>query len=103
MLQLVKLALRITTSAFDGELLHLIASAIRDMEIVGIIVTYSTVEAGGAITDYTVAEPLLERAIVTYCRVNFGQPDDYDKLKSSYDEQKAQLQYAAGFREGIDG
>jgi hypothetical protein len=36
-------------------------------------------------------------AIVTYCKLNFGEPDNYDKLKESYDEQKAQLSMADGY------
>ena len=29
--------------------------------------------------------------------VNFGSPSDYDRMKASYDEQKAQLQMATGY------
>ena len=104
MLSLVKMALRIMTDAFDAELPLLIAGAIRDLEIAGIIVDESAVAThDGPITDYTVTDALLQRAIITYCRANFGQPDEFDRLQASYREQKAQLQYAAGYREGIDG
>ena len=85
MLAKVKLALRITTNAFDAELNDLIAAACADLGIVG-------VEAVSATTD-----PLLIRAITTYCRVHFGSPDDYDRLKASYDEQKAQLISCTGY------
>ena len=38
-------------------------------------------------------DPLIQRAVITYCRMNFGYQDDinYDRLKASYDEQKSQL------------
>ena len=36
-------------------------------------------------------DPLIIRAVTTYCKANFGEPDQYDRLKASYDEQKAQL------------
>lgn len=85
MLAKVKLALRITTTAFDSELTDLISAACADLGIVG-------VEALSTTTD-----PLLIRAIITYCRLHFGQPDDYDRLKASYDEQKAQLITATGY------
>ena len=49
------------------------------------------------VTTITETDPLIVRAVTTFCRVNFGQPDDYDKLKYSYDEQKAQLQVATGY------
>lgn len=85
MLAKVKLALRITTDAFDDEIIDLIAAACGDLGIVGVTAEVST------------ADPLLTRAIITYCRANFGQPDDYDRLKASYDEQKAQLISCTGY------
>lgn len=85
MLERVKTALRITTTAFDSEITDLINAACGDLGIVG-------VEAISTTTD-----PLLIRAIITYCRANFGQPDDYERLKSSYDEQKAQLISCTGY------
>ena len=51
--------------------------------------------AGVSNTDIT--DPLVLRAVTTYVRVNFGSPDDYDRLKASYDEQKAQLGTATGY------
>lgn len=83
MLRQVKLALRVSSTAFDSELDGLIAAAQADLGLAGI--------RGGE------GDPLIERAIITYCRVNFGQPEDYDRLKKSYDEQKAQFQMAAGY------
>jgi hypothetical protein len=41
-------------------------------------------------------------AVITYCKCNFGQPDDYDRLKKSYDEQKAQLSMATGYTTWTD-
>lgn len=84
MLDKVKLALRISTDAFDPELLDLIESARDDLYLVGI--------------DPAETRPLIERAIVTYCRVHFGSPDDYERLKRSYDEQKAQLMSCPEYR-----
>lgn len=89
MLDKVKLALRITTTAFDSELNDLIASALADLGIAGVIADDET-------------DPLIIRAVTTYCRVNFGQPDDYDRLKAAYDEQKAQLQTATGYTDWGD-
>ena len=43
--------------------------------------------------------PIVEHAIITYVRLNFGQPSDYDRLKESYDEQKKQLGMSAEFTE----
>lgn len=85
MLEAVKLAMRIVTNAYDNEITRLISAACADLGIVGV-----TAES-------TTTDPLLIQAIVTYCRLNFGTPDDYDRLKRSYDEQKAQLQTASGY------
>lgn len=74
----VKLALRIKTDAFDAEVIDLIQSAMMDLGAAG-------VSCSGSV------DPLVKRAVITYCRVHFGTPDDYDRMKRSYDEQKAQL------------
>ena len=85
MLNKVKLALRVTTDAFDAEITDLILAACADLGIVGVDTLITTEDA------------LLTRAIITYCRVHFGEPEDYDRLKKSYDEQKAQLISATGY------
>lgn len=98
MLSKVKLAKRIQTTVFDSELLDLIAAALKDIEHAGVTVVYSTVtDTNEAITDYVVDDPLISRAVVTYCVMNFGSPDDYDRLKASYDEQKGQLRESSGY------
>lgn len=83
MLDKVKLALRITTDAFDTELTDLIEAAKLDLGIAGVVLS----EADAVVT----------RAIITYCKMSFGLPEDYDRLKRSYDEQKAQLSNATGY------
>lgn len=84
MLEAVKLALRITTSAFDDELNVLIDAGLIDLKQAGI-------------TNLDQTDPMIKRAVITFCKLNFGQPDDYDRLKKSYDEQKAQLGMATGY------
>ena len=89
MLEKVKLALRITTAAFDSEIKDLISSALADLYIAGV----------GDVDD---TDPLIVRAVITYCKANFGEPDEYDRLKAAYDEQKAQLQTATGYTDWGD-
>lgn len=82
----VKLALRIVTDDFDTELADLINACMLDLGIAGVNV--------GDL------DSLTERAIITYCKVHFGDAngaEQYDRLKASYDEQKAQLQMATGY------
>lgn len=89
MLNKVKLALRITTNAFDSELNDLIDAAKLDLGIAGVVLPDEL-------------DAICQKAIITYCKVNFGEPDDYDRLKASYDEQKAQLSMASGYTTWID-
>ena len=89
MLEKVKLALRITTDAFDSELLELIEAARQDLGIAGVVVPAEI-------------DAIVSRAITTYCKIHFGEPDEYDRLKASYDEQKAQLSMATGYTTWID-
>lgn len=85
-LEKVKLALRVSYSDFDDELSDLIESAMADLNLAGI-------KGENAVQ----SDPLVRRAIITFCKLNFGEPEDYDKLKASYDEQKAQLWMGTGF------
>lgn len=85
MLEKVKLALRLTVTDYDAEITDLINAALADLGIAGI---------PAAILEN---DPLIARAVITYCRFSFGTPNDFDRLKMSYDEQKAQLQTATGY------
>lgn len=97
MLAKVKLAKRISTTVFDSELLDLIAAAIADIRHAGVEFDATEVKTAGVVTDYTITDPLISRAVVTYCVMNFGDPENYDRLKSSYDEQKGQLRESSGY------
>ena len=79
----VKLALRVSADVFDNEINGLIAAAKGDLGIVGV--------------ENAETDPLIKRAIITYCRLYFGEPDDFDRMKAAYDEQKAQLITATGY------
>lgn len=80
----VRLALRITTNAYDDEIVELIDAAEQDLQIAGVVIPDSL-------------DSIVNTAIVTYVKMRFGQPEDYDRLKSAYDEQKAQLVTATGY------
>lgn len=80
----VKTALRVSTTAYDDEIQDLIDAAQIDLQIAGVVVPAAL-------------DPIVTRAIITYCKMSFGIPDDYDRLKASYDEQKAQLSTATGW------
>ena len=82
-------ALRITTDAYDGEITRLIAAAHGDLGIAGVVLA-------------SPLDELCETAVLTYVRMRFGSPPDYDRLKASYDEQKAQLQMSTGYTDWGD-
>ena len=84
MLDKVKMALRITTTAYDDELTDLITSAQLDLGVAGVVLP-ETIDA------------LVTRAIITYCKMQFGLPEDADRLKRSCDEQQAQLVTCTGY------
>lgn len=88
----VKVACRVTTTAFDNELTDLISAAFADIGI-------TDVDPNLLTSADTV--PLIKRAVLTYCKMNFGTVDDgvYDRLKDSYDEQKRQLMMSGTYRE----
>lgn len=80
----VKVALRIAVNDYDAEIQDLIDAGLKDLGITDINAELLTEED---------TEPLIERAVITYCKMNFGYlaVDQYNKFKASYDEQKAQL------------
>ncbi len=83
MLELVKMALRIKKDAYDAQLNMLIEAAKADLAVAGV-------------TNIVETDVLIQLAICTYCAMNFGNPDDAERLKQSYDEQKAQLSMHTG-------
>lgn len=85
----VKLACRITSETFDSELNMLIAAAQSDLGIAGVVLPDTL-------------DDICSLAIVTYCKMNFGNPDNYEQLKKSYDEQKAQLSMSDGYTDWLD-
>ena len=79
MLEKVKLALRIKSESLDIEITDLIEACKIDLRISGIKVINET-------------DALIERAIIVYCKANFGLDNkDSDKYQNSYDSLKIHL------------
>lgn len=90
LIEQAKAARRMTTTALDGEVSRLLEAGLLDLGVAGVEVPEQC--------DY-----LVTQAVITYFLMNFGQPDDYDRLKRSYDEQKAQLATCTGYTDwGLD-
>ncbi len=79
-----KLAARITTNTFDSEITMLLEAALLDLGVAGVVVPAEL-------------DALVKRAAITYFLAHFGEPDEYDRFKASYDEQKAQLSMCTGY------
>lgn len=83
LLERVRNALRIKNHSHDDELVDYINAAVLDLGIAGV--------------EFEEMDELVITAIITYCKMRNGLPEDYDKLKKSYDEQKAQMSNASGY------
>lgn len=79
-----KMAARIKTDAFDSQVVMLLDSAMLDLGVAGVEVPEEM-------------DALVSQACITYFLIHFGEPDQYDRLKKSYDEQKAQLSMCTGY------
>lgn len=87
----VKLALRVSTDIFDQEITDIIEACLKDLGIAGV-------------TQDDTTDPLIIRAICTYAKYHFGDMngvEEGDRLKASYDEQKAQLQMSTGYTDWL--
>ena len=82
-------ALRVVTTAYDNEIDFYIDSAKLDLKVAGVVVGDNP-------------DALVEKAIMTYARMNFGSPANYDELEQSYKEQKATLMNATGYTDWGD-
>lgn len=81
----VKRTLRLmNVTAFDEDITDLVEAALLDLGIAGV-------------TNTDTEDPLVIRAVETYSKLHFGEPEDADRLKAAYDEQKAQLSMASGY------
>lgn len=80
-----KTILRITTNVFDDEIEDILRAGFADLETRGVIINQTDVS------------PLVVRALMTYVRYHFGEPENPERLKASYDEQKGQLMTTSGF------
>ena len=87
MLESIKLALRIKSSAFDEEIIELIESSKIDLKISGI-------------TNIKEDDPLVCQAIKTYCKDNFGLDNkDSEKYQASYESLKQHLSLCGDYNE----
>lgn len=82
-----KVTLRVTTTAFDGEITDIIKAGYEDLETRGVQIVVSE----------NAVSPMVLRALLTYVRMHFGDPDNWDRLRVAYDRQLGQLMTTSGY------
>lgn len=88
MLEKVKLSLRIKSDAFNVEILEMIEAAKLDLSISGI-------------KKINENDPLIQQAIKTYCKANFGLDNkDSEKYQKSYNMLKEHLALCGDYNVG---
>lgn len=98
MFEKVKLTLRLRGNAFDEEVKGLIAAAKADLRLAG-IVSDDLQKDGGSVPpgEATVEDPLIERAIILYCKAHFGFNPDAKRFEEAYEYQKRALVLAGDY------
>lgn len=83
----VRLALRLTTNAFDGEIADLIDACKLDLSISGVVNIEET-------------DSLIKRAILVYVKTHFGMHNDsFEKFEKAYDLLKKHLVLSTDYNE----
>ena len=81
----IKLALRISTDSFDEELRDLIDACKLDLKLSGV-------------TNVNEDDSLIKRAIILYCKANFGlENKDSEKYEKSYELLKQHLSLSGDY------
>lgn len=86
MLDIVKLALRISTTAFDTEINLLISDCITSMNKLGVVAATPDSE-----------DPQIQTAVIAYCKWKFGSSDEKDAWRAIYYEKLAELKMQTGY------
>lgn len=85
MLDKIKLALRIKSDAFDDEIKDLVKACRIDLHLAGVDRTRES-------------DPLICRAIILYCKANFGYGDEKEKFHRSYQALRDSLSLAGDYK-----
>jgi hypothetical protein len=89
LMKAAKLARRIKTDVYDSQIEDLLNAALLDLGVAGVVLPDQM-------------DSLIKQAAITYVLLHFGEPDNYDRYKASYDEQKAQLATCTGYTDWGD-
>jgi hypothetical protein len=93
MLENVKTALRLNGDTFDTEVNGLIAACLADLKLAGIDTKEQPPRIKRRETD-----PLIERAVILYCKAHFGYISGNERFISAYELQKHSLCLAGDYK-----
>ena len=96
MLEKTKTALRLRNKAFDDEIEGLIAAAKADLRLVGIVLPEDRPPEGGE--ENRENDPLIERAVILYCKGHFGYIEGGERFIKAYDLLKCSLSLAGDYQ-----
>ena len=91
MLDMVKLALRVTSTAFDDEIQLYIDDCIKSMHDLGVV---------AATSDTT--DPQIMSAVIAYVKWKFGSNDEKDAWKGIYEAKLSELKTQTGYTDWGD-
>ena len=74
-----KMAGRITTDFYDVEVERLLNAAMLDLGVAGVVIPSEV-------------DDLVRQAAITYFLMNFGAPENYDRLKTEFKEYKDEVE-----------
>lgn len=94
----VKVALRISNTAYDLEIKDLIDAGKSDLRLAGVFFVDETEK-----DTLVLLNPLIKRAIIIYCKANFGYENlDADRFQDSYVMLKQHLSLSGDYREPME-
>lgn len=85
MLKSVKSALAVSSDDFDDDLQGLIDACMRDLNIAGV-------------NPLSFGDPLVERAVIFYCKAYFRNDDKAERYQKAYDSLKKSLSLSGDYR-----
>ena len=86
MLKDVKLALRVSTGAFDSEIQNYIDACIDEMHGLGV-----------SAARHGTTDPQIKTAVIAYCKWHFGQNADADRWQRVYENMLGSLKMRSDY------
>lgn len=90
LIQELKKALRVKSTAADGELQGLVCACVSEMRIAGVYAT-------------DLGDPLARQAITLYCKAHYGYDEKAGQFLEAYKALRDAMALSGDYREGAPG